>query len=139
MEIEEALHTYLLTRTGLTALLGTDSDGDYKLYDDEAPQGTTLPYITCMQTGAGISNDLQGELDFEEPAYQWTVYASSKLGAKAIGRQIKAAFKNFRGVLSGLNIQWIERINDITGKARINESTSCDTEYLEYRIHYDYQ
>jgi hypothetical protein len=132
LEIYEALNTYLLTRTGLTALIDT------RISPDDAPQTEQKPYVVYTNIDNIIDHTHDGQCELEHPNYQWTVYADTKLAASAVARQIKTALKNYSGTLSGIVVQRIKLINDMHQKFRNEDGTFVAfTHYLEYEINYE--
>lgn len=127
MEIEEALRTYLLTKTGLTALIGT------RILTDEFLG--TLPAIVFLKISDVKDHTLTGQSTLENPMIQFTAYASTKAGARAIANQIKTAFCDYRGTLSGIFIQKIELQNEISS-LETQESIRIFTEDLEFQVNY---
>jgi hypothetical protein len=131
MKLQAALKAYIATLTGLTPLVGA------KIFYKKIPQKTTLNYIEYHFISAGISSDLNGKTKYEYPAIQFTVYATSDMVADAIGDVIRAGFTDHHGNMGGLDVMWVELLNDLPGTAIIDTGTEVDTLYLEYRIHYN--
>jgi Protein of unknown function (DUF3168). len=131
MELEVALTTYILSKTGLTSLIGD------RFYYDSLPQGKNYPAVVCMciddipiHTHNGISN-------YTRPNYQFTVYASTRAGAKAVSKQIKLALSDYAGSMSGLNIQYISLINELPNTEISTDGTiKKHTVDLEFEIIY---
>ena len=107
MEIEEALTTYLLAQTGLTALI------DRRFSFDIQPQFDTLPAVVCINVSDVKDHHLTGQTTYESPVYQFTVYATTRAGAMAVGDQLKTALKDYSGTLSGLVVQYIKILNEL--------------------------
>lgn len=126
MNIDAALRAYLLTKADLTALIGT------KIYPDEAPQGTALPYVTYIDVSDIKQHTHDGQLPDEQPIKQYTVYAATKSQSKVIAELIKAALKDQSGVFSGVTVQYITLLNEFSSSERIDTTTIyfVDLEYL---------
>ena len=134
MEIFEAFTAHLLAQTGLTALIGD------RIYPYEASEGDPLPYIVYQNISDVKNHTLEGQNAFENPVYQFTVYDSDPVTIKAIGRQIKAALSDYHGTMSGLNVQYIELLNELSSKYNNTDgSLNCYTLDLEYQIYFDYE
>lgn len=130
-ELQEALTTYLKAYAGLTALIST------RLFPDEIPQGTTLPAVFYINISDVKSHTLTGQLALESPMIQYTVYASTKPSARAVANQIKAALKDYVGTLSGVTIQYIRLINELSNKYTSPDGTiRVFTHDLEFQINY---
>ena len=131
MEIEEALLAYLLTKAGLTALIAD------RIYPDEAPQNTPLPYVTYMDVSNVPVHTLTGQYEYESPMKQFTAYAATKSAAKSVAKQIKLALKDYQGILSGIEIQYIKLENEMGDLITTSDGTTkIFTHDLEYEINY---
>ena len=135
MEIHEALVAYLLTRTGLTALVGN------RIFPKNAVTISTIkPYIIYQYISNVKDHDLNGQISLESPCIQYTVYADNDADTFVIGRQLKAALQDYHGVLSGLTIQWIELLNELSGSSDMPDGTSlADTLDQEYQVNFNYE
>jgi hypothetical protein len=131
LEIEEAINAYLLTEPGLTALIGN------RIYPDEAEDGAVLPYVVYKDVDDIKNHTLEGQLPDENPVKQWTVYATTKKEAKAVARQIKAALKDYSGILSGIPVQHIMLLNELSDIAVISEDKRAYYTLLEFEISYE--
>lgn len=130
--IYTALRTYLLTHAGLAALIGT------RIYPDEAPQGAALPHVIYINISDVKDHVYGGEQALESPIYQYTAYASTKLGASAVAEQIKAAMKNHPETMSGIKVQYIKLVNELSGLDTSPDGTiKTYTVDLEYEINYE--
>ena len=127
MEIEEALVTYLKAQTGLAALIGA------KIYPDEAPQGTTFPYVTYIDISDIPNHTHDGQDDLENPIKQFTVHAQGKAAAKAIANQIESAMSDYKGTLSGLDVSYITLQNRLASKEKTAD-VSVNYVDLEFEI-----
>jgi hypothetical protein len=130
-ELDEAITTYLLARTGLTALIGR------RFSFDEPPKDTTLPYVVCKEISNVFNDDMDGKIENENPNWQWTVYAVSRESAKAVGRQLRAALQDYSGTLSGITVQKIKLRFELQSKEMIGDTQSVHTLDQEYQIYFE--
>lgn len=131
-EIEEALTARLLAHTGLAALVGT------KVYWDEVPQGTEPPFVVAINISDIKIQTLTGHLRIEAPTFQFTAYATTKKAAKAIGTQLKAALQDCSGVLSGITVQLINLITELSTLTRNADGTvQLYTTDLEFQVFFE--
>ena len=121
MTIEEAIRTYLLTQTGLTALVST------RIVVDEVTDGVTLPAVSYQKISDVKSHFLTGQSTLENPIFQYTAYATTKAVAKSVATQLKLALCDYQGTLSGLQIQKIELQNEFSN----SETDGVDRIYAE--------
>lgn len=128
MEIYEALTTYLLTQTGLTALIGN------RIYPDEAPEGETLPYVVYINISDVKDHLFTGQQTLERPVYQYTVYAADKDAASDVAEQIKAALSEYSGTMSGITVQYIGLMNELPSRDRELKIYYHDLEYEVFFI-----
>ena len=130
MDIEEALTTYLLAQTGLTALI------DRRFSFGDAPQNQALPYVVCITISDVKDHTLRAQSELEGPVYQLTVYAATRRAARAVARQIKAALQDFTGEMSGVKVQYIQLLNELTSTEEIADTRRAHICDLEFEINY---
>lgn len=130
MDIEEALTTHLLAQTGLTALITR------RFFYDEAPEGTTYPYVICINVSDVKDHTLTGQLEVERPMYQFSVYAATRASARLVGIQLKAALQDYHGTLSGITVQKIELQNELATRENTGEVSASILDQ-EYQIIYE--
>ena len=134
MDIEAAFTAYLLTQTGLTALI------DRRIFPDETPQYVDLSKQTAVAY-THISdekiNTHEGINKTERPNYQFTAYAPPRAEAKTISTQIKAALCDYTGTMGGLTIQYVVLINEIYSTEHPAEGASVSMCDLEFEINYE--
>ena len=136
MDIDEALMAYLKAHSGLTALVG-NIDGTKRIFFAEAPQNTPLPYVVIIDVSNVIEGDLNGQLDVEMPNKQLTAYATTRAGAKAVAKQIRAACDDYHGTISGVVVQHMRLMTDLTTEERSADGTvRVHMTDLEYEITY---
>jgi len=132
MELETALKTYLLAYAGLTALIAD------RLEPEELPQGFALPAVTYIKISDVKDHTLTGQLAVESPYFQFTVFASTKAGARAVANQLKAALNDYSGTLSTIVIQHIRLENEMSSLEKSPDGTvKVFTEDLEYNITFE--
>lgn len=139
MEIEEALKTYLETKTALTALITQNSE--VCLYPEEIPQKINLnnsgavSYIKISDTKG---HTLTGQSKLEQPIFQYSVLAETRAKARAITNQLKAALCDQHGTFSGIVIQKIELQNEMSNLETSSDGTvKVYTEDLEFQISFE--
>ena len=131
-EIEEALVAHLLAQPGLTALIGN------RLYPDLLEDDTSLPAVVYLNVSDTKDHTLAGQLDLESPVIQFTAYATTKAGAKAVAAQLKTALSDYHGTLSGVPVQYIKLLNELS-----SSSTTADgmvrvfTTDLEFEVNFE--
>lgn len=131
MTLEEALTARLLAHPGLTALIGNRFDWD------EMPPGNT-PYVVVQCISDVKLHTHDGQAKTEQPSYQFTAYAATRAGARAVAEQIKAALSDYTGTMSGLTIQYITLINELPDTQLIADGTvKVHTVALEFEIIYN--
>jgi hypothetical protein len=129
MDIEQALMTYLLAQSGLTALVST------RIHYDELPQDSALPAVCIIHVSDVKAHTLTGQSKLEQPSYQFTVYASSKATARAVANQIKTALADYHGTMSGLQVQSIQMQNEMSGMFKLPDGTvKINTIDLEFEV-----
>lgn len=131
MEIDEALRAHLLTKTALTALIGQRIVPD--IID-----GVALPCVAYIKVSDPKEHTYGGISKLEGPVFQFGAYAETKSGAKAIAKQIKAALSDYSGTLSGLVVQYIKLLNEMSSAEQSGENTKkLYVEDLEFEINYE--
>jgi len=134
MSIDEALTTYLLAQSGLTALIGR------RLFPDETPEEVDLRSQTAVvyKTISDIPDYfIDRETDLAGPIYQWTAFAPTRKKARAIAAQIRAALTDYSGMMSGIFVQHIRRLNEIPQRfATSDGAVRVWSVTLEYQITY---
>ena len=128
-EIEEALKTRLLANTALTALVSTRINADF------IPPKTALPCVVFIKVSDVKDHTLTGQLELEHPVFQVSAYASTKSAARSVANQIKASLLDFSGTLSGITVQLIRLLNEMSSAETSGEGTSkIFVEDLEFEV-----
>ncbi len=131
MEIYEAFESYLNNYTPLTALIGTN-----QIFPDFIPQHKDVPALTYqLISDAPPEYTFSGEADIKEPVYQFSCFAYTDIQAYAIYKQIKAAFKNFQGLMGDLYIQGIFIVT-VLGKD-YDPATGRHSYKVDFQFHYN--
>jgi len=129
MEIEEALTTYLLAQTGLTALI------DRRFYFDILPQNCNLPAVVCTLISDVKDHTMTLQCDLERPMYQFSAYATTRAGARAVANQLKTALVDYHGTLSGIVVQYIRLAYEIS-TTETDADTKTSVTHLEYEVNF---
>ena len=144
MEIEEAFTAYLKTKAGLTALIthqvpkqGGGTVSEICLYSDEIPKGKPLPAVSYIKISDLKDHTLTGQVTLERPMFQFTAFALTKVAARNVANQLKAALMDYAGTMGGITIQWIRLENELSNLETSPDGTiKIYTESLEYQINY---
>ena len=131
-EIEEALRTYLQTKSGLTALVST------RIYPDDLSDGAELPAVVYFKVSDVKDHILTGQSKLESPVFQFSAYATTKAGARAITNQLKAALSDYYGTLSGLVVQHIKLLNEMSTLQTTGDGAArVYVEDLEFEVNFE--
>ena len=131
MDIEDALVTYLLGQSTLTAYI------DRRLYaQGKVPANEQMPYVVRSEVSNVFSHTHDGQSTLEQPNRQLSVKAVTENESKAIAGVIKTLLKDYRGTLSGFDVQWIKIINKLTMPEVIAEGIVSITTDVEIDISY---
>lgn len=130
-EIEEALRTYLLTQSGLTALVST------RVLFDDISGGAALPAVVYQKISDIKDHLLMEQSTLERPMFQFTAYAATKAAARNISNQLKTALCDYTGTLSGIFVQYIRLDNEMSGKEQSADGAmSIYIEDLEFEVNF---
>lgn len=130
-EIEEALRTYLLTKTALTALVST------RVFPDDYSDGAALPCVVYQKISDTKDHTLTAQSTLERPTFQFSSYATTKSVARSITNQLKAALCDYVGTLSGIIVQKIELQSETSSLENTGDGTGkvC-VEDLEFEVNF---
>ncbi len=95
---EDDFFTWISTQPGVTAVVGT------RLYPDYLPQGVTYPAVRFEIDSDGGFKDMDGQGSTIRVEIRTDCVAVTKGGAKAVAEAIKAAMKNFTGLMGSSRI-----------------------------------
>ena len=130
-EIEETLRTYLLTKAALTALVGT------RIFPDDVSDGAALPAVVYQKISDIKDHTLTGISPLESPMIQFSAYATTKASARAISNQIKAALSDYSGTMSGITIQYIKLVNEMsTAETSGDRTQKIYVDDLEFEVNF---
>lgn len=108
MNIDEALIAYLKSQTGLEAIVNS------RIFFEILPQGTEYPAVVIQKISDVKDHYLMGQCELERPMYQFSSLGITKASARSVSDQLKAALCDFQGTMSGIIIQKIELVNEIS-------------------------
>jgi len=96
VEIGAALYTRVSTHAGFSALAST------RLYPRRLPEGATLPAATyVMVTSPKVTTRDAGPASLALSMYQFTCYAATYAGARALAKQVRLALDGYSGTMGG--------------------------------------
>lgn len=131
MEIEEAIKTYLATKTDLTALIDT------RILTDSITDGTQLPCVVYQKISDVKDHTHDGQSSLERPVFQYSAYSTSKATTRSIANAIKNALQDYSGTLSGITIPYIKLMNEMSTAEQSADGTQrIFVEDLEYQINF---
>lgn len=143
MDIEDAIVTLILdTTTGieeerLQALISLRALIGRKFYAaGKVPPGTAMPYLVRLEVSNVLYHTLSGQSTFESPYRQISAYAETENESKLIAGYVETALKDFRGTLSGFEVQYIEITNRFTLSETISDTETAEVTDIEYQINY---
>ncbi len=105
MNIKDAIYTYLITQTGLTALVGL------RIYPMRIPQRLDMPAITFEQVSKVCEHTMGS--DSGNPFFarwQFNCWADTNYGADDVAAQLITALKDYSGTLGGEGGISVDRI-----------------------------
>ena len=119
MTIEEGLVNYVLSQSGVTALIGT------RIAPAPLRQESPLPAITyqLISVEDGLLHD--GPLGLPQPRIQMDCWSSSYAGAKALAAAVKVAIHAYKGLMGTVQVEQASVVNLVdsyepnTGKWRV--------------------
>lgn len=106
MMLEQAIYSYISTYPGLIALVGS------RIYPLVMPQNPTYPTVVYSRVSRVYEKDLSGTA-WNQSRMQFSVYATKYSDAKAVAEQIRAAFRDYKGEINGINIMLADVTNEI--------------------------
>jgi hypothetical protein len=121
VEVNEAFCNYL---NGLSI----------KTRPDKIADKDTVPCIVYQQVGGIVDQLLTEEAPLKQPIYQFSCYGNTDKEARTIYKSLYNAFKNFQGLMNGLYIQYIERMNEPIKD--FEENTNRHAYKVDYTFYY---
>jgi len=105
LEIDVAIITYLLSYSGLTALVSS------RIFVNGAvPEDVIFPYVSIFLVHGQDDECFVEQSGYAEDTFQFTSAGLTKLDSINVSRQIRTAFKDYSGVMGGtggVNVQAI--------------------------------
>lgn len=96
MEIGPAVYIRVSTYAGFSALAST------RLYPKRLPEGVTLPAATyVMVTSPKVTTRDSGAASLALTLFQFTCYAATHAGARALAKQVRLALDGYSGTMGG--------------------------------------
>jgi len=121
----EYIRTYLLSDSGIAALLGT------RVYPTILPQAPTFPAMTYQQITSQTLHTLDGPVALDRVLIQFDIYALTRLEVSAVGAALRAFFNGASGSTGSPGVQ-------ISGAFLEMERDFYESEPLLYRRVCDY-
>lgn len=90
-DIGKAVRTYLLTKSGVTTLV------NQRIYPDVLPQNAKLPAVVFFVVSNHPEHHMGGGSTLTQARVQVDCYASTRLGANALGEAIRNAMDGTTG------------------------------------------
>ncbi len=106
MSVEVALVTLLKNATGVALLAGT------RIFPMIAPANVAPPFVTYQRISGARDHALSGPTGFAQPRIQIDAFATTYLGAKALGAEIREALDGYRGTVGAVRIGGISLASD---------------------------
>lgn len=106
MTIEADLRAYLLSQPNLKSMIDT------RLYPLVLPQPPTFPAVTYAKVSHSHVRDLSG-VAYSISRFQFSCFAATYSGAKAVANEIKRALQDFVGVVGGYRFLDADGANEI--------------------------
>lgn len=128
MEFHEAVAQYLINNAGLSAIISN------RVYVDFIAQDEDAPAVVYQLISENPEYTLHGEQDLKEVVYQFSCYGKTDAEAFSVYKQLRAAFKNYQGVLSTYYVQGIF-IESVLGKD-YDSVTGRHSYKIDYRFNY---
>jgi len=104
--LEQAIYSYISTYPGLIALVGS------RIYPLVMPQNPTYPAVVYSRVSRVYEKDLLGTA-WNQSRVQFSVYAKEYLEAKRVAEQLRAAFRDYKGEINGINVMLADVTNEI--------------------------
>lgn len=95
MLIEQALMTFLLAQSGITALVGQ------RIHFAEVPQDAIGPYLVANKISGPREHSHGGASGLAHPRFQFTAFAETYSAAKLVVAAVQAALQGYSGTMGG--------------------------------------
>lgn len=100
------LITYWKSKAAITSIVGTGSA--CRIWPDEAKQGVSEPYVVFEVVGGVSEQHLAGVSGVRGSVVHVYSYAATRAGADALSEAIRTSTANYRGLMSGVFVNWVE-------------------------------
>lgn len=97
MIIEQAIKTFLLTKTTITNLVGQ------RIEYGELPQGPTYPFLTFFR----YSNPIDNDINLAHTYLQFDCWSSTYVGAFQLAYELRKVLNREKRRLSGIGVKQI--------------------------------
>lgn len=94
MTIEQAVKVFLLTKVGITNIVGT------RINYATLPQGPTYPYLTFFR----VSNTAQHDIDVGAVLFQFDSWALTYIAVVELAIQVKKALQREKSVMTTITV-----------------------------------
>ena len=138
MELNESIYKYLTSYAGLIALIST------RVYTDQSRQDNphVMPYLTYSRVSESEVDTLTEQATMLiASTYQFDAWARSRHEVRDVAKQLRKAFKGFKGVLTsgGVEVSGINKINAFSDVDRDTKTGELAfRESIEFQIwHYE--
>lgn len=131
MTIQEALYSYLSAYTALTTYTSN------RVYPEYLPQAPKYPCVSYARISEEEVDTLEQPDTLIAPTFQVDCFATSAATANAMGVVVRAAFKNYSGLMggsSGVTVSAIDKVSSIN-----NTYTDSDGRIIAHVVSADYQ
>ncbi|MDD4986375.1 MAG: DUF3168 domain-containing protein [Dehalococcoidales bacterium] len=95
MLIEQALMTFLLAQSGITALVGD------RIHFVRAPQDVAHPYLVISKVDDPGMHSHDGPVKLGDPRLQFSAFAETYGAAKLVTAAVKTALNGYKGTMGG--------------------------------------
>lgn len=95
MLIEQALMTFLLAQSGITALVGD------RIHYARAPQDVASPYLVISKISGLREHSHDGSAHLASPRFQFSAFAETYGAAKVVITAVQEALQGYSGTMGG--------------------------------------
>lgn len=137
MSIRDDFRTYLLTKSGITDLIGGSGSGN-RIYPGFIPQGVSLPAVALNLISDVPHHDTDGANGWAEARIQVDCYGALPPAAEAVSEQIRLACDGYSGTMGSSNVQFCFKDDggDTPESAVGNEADQRFRRRSDYRLAY---
>lgn len=95
MLIETGLMTFLLSKSGITSLVGQ------RIHYVQAPQDVAAPYLVLQKISGPRIESNDGNSKLASPRFQITAFAAKYGTAKTVIEAVRTALQGYQGMMGG--------------------------------------